>query len=90
MAQRRHLALTDGERRELSAHRDRDPRPGVRERCAALLQIAAGAAPHAVARRGLLRPRDPDTIYGWLTSYEARGLSGLLARQHGGARRGRL
>jgi hypothetical protein len=87
MAQRRRLSLSEEQRRELCAHRDHDPRPDARERCAAVLQIAAGAAPHAVARRGLLRPRDPDTVYGWLASYEAGGLVGLLARRHGGARR---
>src|SRR3954466_9905926 len=87
MAQRRRLLLNEDQRRDRCAHRDRDPRPDARERCAAVLQIAAGEAPHAVARHGLLRPRDPDTVYGWLASYEAGGLVGLLARRHGGARR---
>jgi transposase len=59
----------------------------MRERCAALLKIAAGQTPHQVARHGLLKPRDPDTVYAWLSAYEANGLAGLLARQHGGRRR---
>jgi transposase len=90
MAQRRTLTVSAGQREELVAHRDHDPRPYVRERCAALVKIAAGMSPHAVAQRGLLRARDPDTVYGWLTAYEARGLAGVIARQHGGPRRGCL
>jgi len=90
MAQRRKLALTPVQRAELVAYRDRDPRPDVRERCAALVKIADGLSPHAVARGGLLKARDPDTVYGWLTAYEAAGLAGVIARRHGGARRGCL
>jgi len=56
----------------------------------ALLKIAGGVTAHAVARQGLLKPRDPDTLYGWLRIYEAEGVSGLLAHQHGGQRRGCL
>jgi hypothetical protein len=90
VAQRRTLALAPAQREELVAHRDHDPRPYVRERCAALVKIGEGMSPHAVARRGLLKARDPDTVYGWLAAYEAEGLVGVVARQHGGARRGCL
>lgn len=88
MADRRTLDLTSEQQRALEAHRDRDPRPYVRERAAALLKIAGGLSPHAVAVGGLLKPRDPDTVYGWLTTYEEAGLAGVIARQHGGSRRG--
>jgi len=84
---RRTLSLTSAQAAALTAHRDHDPRPWVRERCAALLKVAAGQAPYAVARTGLLKPRDPDTVYGWLTTYQRRGLTGLLATSHGGPRR---
>ncbi len=90
MAQRRTLTLTEAQRAELRQHRDHDPRPDVRERCAAILKIGDGQAPHAVACRGLLKRRDPDTVYGWLDAYQAEGLAGLIARPHGGYRRGRL
>ena len=90
MYQRRTLALSDDERAELLSHRDHDPKPYVRERCAAVLKIAEGHSPYAVANAGLLRPRDPDTVYGWLDHYQAQGLPGLLAHQHGGNRRGCL
>lgn len=83
----RTLELSDQQRHQLLQHRDRDPRPYVRERCAALLKIADGASAYAVARSGLPRPRDPDTLYAWLDHYEHQGLPGLLAHQHGGPRR---
>jgi hypothetical protein len=87
MAQRRTLALDETQRQELIRCRDHDPRPDIRERCAAILKIAAGTTAHAVARQGLLKQRDPDTVYGWLNAYEGGGLAGLLARRHGGPHR---
>jgi hypothetical protein len=87
MSQRRTLALSAEQRQLLLQHRDHDPRPYVRERCAALLKVADGQAAHAVARAGLLRPRDPDTVYAWLGHYQAQGLAGVLAHRHGGDRR---
>ena len=87
MAARRTLELKTKQRQELEEYRDHDPRPYLRERCGALLKIAGGATAHAVARQGLLKPRDPDTLYGWLGLDEAEGISGLVAHQHGGDRR---
>jgi hypothetical protein len=43
-----------------------------------------------VANAGLLRPRDPDTVYAWLDYYQDEGLPGLFGHQHGGNRRGCL
>jgi len=62
----------------------------VRERCAALLKIAAGQTAHWVAQAGLLKQRDPDTVYNWLNIYEAEGIAGLQTHQQGGNRRGYL
>lgn len=87
MANRRTLRLKTREQQELEHYRDHDARPYVRERCSALLRIAAGEPPHAVARQGVLKPRDPDTLYGWLDVYEEEGVTGLLAHQQGGDRR---
>lgn len=84
MPQRRTLTLNETQRQELLHHRDHDPRPYVRERCAALLKIAAGQSPHAVAQHGLLKRRDPDTIYAWLNWYEREGLRSVLYFRHGG------
>jgi hypothetical protein len=84
MATRRTLALKAKQRVELEHYRDHDPRPYVRERCGALLKIVDGQAPHAVATQGLLKPRDPDTVYGWLHLYETEGVDGVVAHQPGG------
>jgi hypothetical protein len=90
MYPRRTLTLTEEQRQHLLQSRDHAPQPYVRERCAALLKIADGLSPYAVARHGLLRPRDPDTVYAWLTRYQEQGLPGVLTHQHGGRRRGFL
>ena len=87
MVQRRTLTLTGSERQALGEHRDHDPRGQARERCAALLKIADGQSPHEVAQHGLLKPRDPDTVYSWLNLYAAGGVAGLLSCLHGGKRR---
>ena len=87
MVARRTVTLKTREQRELEYYRDHDSHPYVRERCGALLKIAEGVTPHAVARQGLLKPRDPDTLYGWLQMYEDEGMAGLVAHQHGGERR---
>ena len=82
----RRISLTEDQRQELVRLRDRDPRPYVRERGAAVLKIGEGQSPHRVAKSGLLKPRDPDTIYAWLDRYEAEGAAGLIAHPHGGSR----
>ena len=87
MASRRTLRLKTREQRELEHYRNHDARPYVRERCSALLKIAAGETAHAVARQGVLKPRDPDTLYSWLQIYEDEGVAGLVAHQQGGDRR---
>ena len=79
----RTLALSAAERAELEAARDRDPRPYLRERAAALLKVAAGQAPRRVALHGLHRPRQPKTVGRWLDAYERAGLAGLAQRPRG-------
>jgi len=87
MPLRRTLELTDAQRQDLIHHRDHDSRPYVRERCAALLKSADGLSPHAVAREGLLKPRDPDTVSEWLNWYERFGLRSVWMFQQGGKQR---
>jgi Winged helix-turn helix len=87
MVQRRPLVLTPEARARLERARDHDPRPYVRERCAALVKVADGQTAHAVALHGLLKRRDPDTVYWWLDLYEHEGLAGLARRRHGGSQR---
>jgi transposase len=90
MAQRRALELSKEQRETLEAGRDHHPHPAVRERCAALLKIASGMSPHRVAQHGLVKARDPDTVYAWLDRYQQEGLAGLLAHRQGGYHRRRL
>lgn len=71
-------------RKSLIWHRDHDPRAYVQERAAAILKIADGRTAHWVAKNGLYRPRDPDTVYSWLAIFKDEGLPGLEAHQHGG------
>ena len=90
MAQLRTLSLTETQEQDLITLRNQTKDEYVRERCAALLKIARGQSAHWVAGQGLLRPRDPDTVYNWLDIYEAEGVAGLQEHQHGGPRRGCL
>jgi hypothetical protein len=75
------LELSAKQRAELEDQRDHSPLPYLRERAAALLKIADGMPPLEVARHGLLRPRDSDTIYRWLGRYRTQGLEGLRIRK---------
>jgi hypothetical protein len=86
----RTLTLTEEQIQELKQYRDHDPKIQMRERCAALLKIASGQTAHWVARNGLLKARDPDTVYAWLDIYESQGVPGLLKRTQGQNRRRHL
>lgn len=77
---RRTLRLSPTDRAALERLRATSAKPYLRERAAALLQIAEGASVPAVARSGLLVPRDPDTVYAWLDRYLAEGIAGLTMR----------
>lgn len=79
----RTLVLPAAQRAELECRRNRDPRPYLRERAAALLKVAAGHSPRQVALEGLARPRQPKTVCRWLAAYTARGLAGLVQRPRG-------
>lgn len=90
MPHRRKLELSEEQKQELIQYRDHDPRPYVRERSSALLRIAMGQSPHAVAQDGVVKPRDPDTVYKWISDYEAEGIAGVVGHQQGGNQRGHL
>lgn len=74
------LALKAEQKDELEFVRDHDSRPYIRERAAGLLKIATGQSGLEVATTGLLKPRDPDTIYGWVKRYQREGIAGLKIR----------
>ncbi|MGB9722997.1 MAG: hypothetical protein ACP5OO_09630 [Chloroflexia bacterium] len=72
---RRVLTLTPEQRSELEHLRDHANKPYLRERAAALLKVADGQSASAVARNGLLRRRNPKTIWEWLNRYQSCNLS---------------
>jgi hypothetical protein len=73
----REFYLSAAERQALEQMARRAPKPDRRERAPALLKVAAGQPAAVVARSGLLRPRDPATVYSGLDRYEQAGLAGL-------------
>jgi len=73
----RNVTLAPEQRKQLLHLRDHSPKPYLRERAAAILQIADGAIAAIVAREGLLRSRAPDTVRAWLDRWEESGLAGL-------------
>ncbi len=80
MPKQLQLELTTEERTKLERARDTHEKPYIRERAAALLKIAAGWSGRQVARKGLLKPRDPDTVYEWGKRYKAEGFTGLFIK----------
>lgn len=81
------ISLTPDQQQALLRCRDTGPKPYQRERAAALLKIAAGASATAVARRGLLRRRRPETVYEWVQRFTAHGVAGLLTIRPGRGRK---
>ena len=81
MPKHRTLTLSPEHSQELVHCRDHDKRSYMRERAAALLKIAEGMKAAHVAEHGLLRRRDPDTIYAWMDRYQQEGLPGLVTRR---------
>lgn len=71
---------TPEEYEQLYQMRDRDPKPYMRERAAAILKVAAHIPAAVVAREGLLRKRKADTVYRWIRSFEQGSVEGLQAR----------
>ena len=78
MPKRRYLELDAAKRKELEQVRDKHPKAYMREKACALLKVADGMSGHAVAKQGILKPRDPDTVYAWIKRYESSGIEGLL------------
>jgi transposase len=77
---RHSLTLTAADHTALEDLRDHAPKAYLRERAAAILKVADGLPAAEVARTGLLRPRDSDTLYAWLQRFETEGIAGLPIR----------
>ena len=84
MAKHHKLELSASEIHALIALRDKGAPAYLRERATAMLKIHEGYSPHQVARSGLLKKRDPDTVYAWLRRYREHGISGLSNRPGSG------
>lgn len=78
--------LTEAQRAELEALRDRGQPAYRRERAAAILKVASGSSASQVAHSELLRPRTPYRVRQWIRRYLAEGLGGLYHRPRGGGR----
>ena len=77
MAKHHKLELSEAEVQALVELRDKGEPAYLRERATAMLKIHEGVSPHEVARRELLKTRDPDTVYTWLRRYREQGIDGL-------------
>ena len=64
----------------------RHPKPYMREKASALLQIARGKSATEVAEQGLLVKRDKQTVCIWVHIYQSEGLKGLLVKQGRGVK----
>jgi hypothetical protein len=80
MPPKRELELEDYQRKTLEEMRDHHPKPHMRERASALLQIAEGRSVHWVAAQGLLKRRKYAQVLDWLNRYEQAGMAGLYIR----------
>jgi transposase len=72
--------LTQAQQAELSAALRHDPKPYMRERCAAILKVCEGKTLKEVAAGALLTPHSPDTLHDWCLRYQQEGLDGLRIR----------
>jgi transposase len=80
MAARRTLRGTTIDRENLIDIRDHHEKPYMRERAAAIIKVMDGQSPHDIALHGLLKPRNPDTVYAWVDRFKEYGLDGLKIR----------
>jgi len=71
------ICLTSEQQDQLEKIRDKHKCPYMRERATAILKVAEGVSGRQVALNGLLKPRKPDTIYGWVRRYKQEGIPGL-------------
>ena len=71
------LRLTGQSILDLESALSRDPKPYMRERASAILQIGQGCYIKEVAESGLLKRRDAHTVGEWVKRYRKLGIEGL-------------
>jgi len=76
MPKRIKIILSESQEEELKKTRDSHPKPYMRERASAVLKVAEGEILRDVAEHQLLKYHEPETVHGWLKSYQEQGLSG--------------
>jgi hypothetical protein len=81
--------VTSAQRAELLRLRSAHPKLYVRERAAAILQLAEGKTLGVVAEQGLLKPHQLETVSTWAKRYLAEGAAGLEMRSGRGRKRGK-
>jgi len=81
MSAPRQVELSEAQVAELIDMRDHHPKAYYRERAAAILKIHVGMSLSQVAREGLLRKRNAETVREWVKRYESEGLSGWAIRK---------
>lgn len=82
-----YLDLTAAQVQELEGVLKKSPKPYLRERASAILQIAKGSFGKDVAFEGLLQRRRKNTVYDWVVRYKSEGIKGLEMRPGRGRKR---
>jgi hypothetical protein len=77
------VTLSEEQRADLIDVRDHHDTPHMREKAAAVLKVAGppgeeGQSGRQVALHGLLRQRRPNTVRGWIHTYNEEGIDGFV------------
>lgn len=73
------LSLNEVQRVALEQMRDIHAKPAVRERATAILLFARGTALEDIAS-SCLKPKNVETVRGWINRYRTKGIAGLETR----------
>jgi hypothetical protein len=73
------LSLNEEQRASLEHIRDTHEKPAVRERATAILLFATGTALNDIAS-SCPKPKNVETVRGWINRYRAEGIAGLETR----------
>lgn len=57
------------------------PKPHVREKASAILQVHEGTSATQVAKTGLLQRRHPKTVRSWVHNFNAEGTSSFYVEE---------
>ena len=89
MSRRASVTLTPQQRSELLHLRRQHSKSYVRERAAAILQVADGKLIGEVVAKGLLKRRQDETVSSWIHRYLEEGAVGLELRAGRGRKPGK-